>query len=44
MDFHKTCVCIGIMEIWFGIVNGQILWYFDKDTCPRHMRIFIFEW
>ena len=23
-------MCIGIVEIWFGIVNGQILSIFDR--------------
>ena len=24
MDFHQTWMCIDIVEIWFGIANGQI--------------------
>ena len=25
MDFHKLGMCIHIVEIWFGIANGQTL-------------------
>ena len=28
--FTKLRVCIDIVEIWFGIVNGQILSIFDS--------------
>ena len=27
---------IDIVEIWFGIANGQILSIFDRVICPRH--------
>ena len=30
MDFHLG---IDIVEIWFGIANGQILSIIDKDIC-----------
>ena len=26
MDFHQIRMCIDIVEIWFGIANGQISW------------------
>ena len=32
--FTKLGVCIDIVEIWFGIVNGQILSSFDRVICP----------
>ena len=32
----KLGTCIDIKEIWFGIVNGQILSVFDRVICPRH--------
>ena len=30
MDFYQICVCIDIVEIWFGIANVQVLSIFDK--------------
>ena len=36
MNFHQTCMCIDIVEIWFAIANGQILSIFDiylASTC-----------
>ena len=30
-----TCMCIDIVEIWFGIANGQILSNFYGVICPR---------
>ena len=30
MDFHQTCLCIDIMEIWFRIANGQLSSIFDS--------------
>ena len=32
-------VCIDIVEIWFGIANGQISSNFDGVICPRHAHI-----
>ena len=29
-------MCIDIVEIWFGIPNGQILSIFDGVTCPTN--------
>ena len=40
--FTKLGVCIDIVEIWFGIANGQISSIFDRVICPRHAHIFIF--
>ena len=37
--FTKLGMCIHIVEIWFGIANGQILSYFDGVICPRHANI-----
>ena len=39
--FTKLGVCIDIVEIWFGIVNGQISLTFDSVICPRYVCIFI---
>ena len=30
--FTKLGMCIDIMEIWFGIVTGQI----SSNICPQH--------
>ena len=32
--FIKLGMCIDIVEIWFGIANGQILSIFDSVICP----------
>ena len=39
--FTKLGMCIDIMEIWFGIANGQISSIFDGVICPRHAHIFV---
>ena len=39
--FTKLGMCIDIMEICFGIANGQISSNFDRVICPRHAHIFI---
>ena len=39
--FTKFSMCIDIVEIWFGIANGQILSNFDRVICGR-MPIFLF--
>ena len=39
--FAKLGVCIDIVEIWFGIANGQFSSIFDGATCPGHARIFV---
>ena len=39
--FTKLGMCIDIVEIWFGIANGQISLIFDGVICPRHAHIFI---
>ena len=36
----KFGVCTDIVEIWFGIANGQILSNFDGVICLRHAHIF----
>ena len=38
--FTKLDICIDIVEIWFGIANGQISSNFDGVVCPRHAHIF----
>ena len=39
--FTKLGMCIDIVEIWFGIANGEILSIFDGVICPRHAHIFV---
>ena len=39
--FTKLGMCIDIVEIWFGIVNGQISSNFDGVICPRHAHIVV---
>ena len=39
--FSEIGMCIDIVEIWFGIANGQILSIFDGVICPRHAHIFV---
>ena len=41
--FTKLSICIDIVEIWFGIANGQILPIFYGVICPRHAHIFVFR-
>ena len=38
--FTKSGVCIDILEIWYGIANGQISSNFDGVIC----RIFVSFW
>ena len=37
--FIKLGMCIDIVEIWFGIANGQISSIFDGVICMRHAHI-----
>ena len=39
--FTKLGMCIDIVEIWFGIANGQISSNFYGVICPRHAHIFV---
>ena len=39
--FNKLGMCIDIVEIWFGIANGQISSIFDGVICLRHTHIFV---
>ena len=36
--FTKLCMCIDIVEVWFGIANRQMLsnflWSYLPETCP----------
>ena len=41
MIFTKFGVCIDIVEVWFGIANGQISSNFDGVIFPRHAHIFV---
>ena len=38
--FTKLGMCIDIVEIWFGIANGQISSIFDGVICLRHSHNF----
>ena len=35
-DNLSKCMCIDIVEIWFGIANGQISSIFDRVICLPH--------
>ena len=39
--FTKLGVCFDIVEILFGIANGQILSIFDGVICQRHAHILV---
>ena len=39
--FTKLGMCIDIVEIWFGIANGQISSIFDGVICLRHAHFFV---
>ena len=39
--FIKFGMCIDIVEIWFGIANGQISSNFDRVICLRHAQFFV---
>ena len=39
--FTKLGTCIDIVEIWFGIANGQISLNVYGVICPRHANIFV---
>ena len=39
--FTKLDMCIDIVEIWFGIPDGQISSNFDVVICPIHAHIFV---
>ena len=39
MVFTKLGMCIDIVEIWFGIANGQISSHFYGVICPRYAHI-----
>ena len=39
--FTKLGMCIDIVELWFGIANGQISSNFDGVICPGHDHIFV---
>ena len=41
--FFKLGLCIDIVEILFGIANGQIMSNFDGIIYPRHAHIFVFR-
>ena len=40
--FTKLGMCIDIVEIWFGIANGQFPLNFEGVICPRHPPYFCF--
>ena len=39
--FSQTCMCIDIVEIWFGIANGHISPNLYGVICPRLAHIFV---
>ena len=40
-SFTKLGMCIDIVEIWYGIANGQISSNFYGVICLRHAHIFV---
>ena len=40
--FTKLGICIGIVEVWFGIANGQISSNFDGSYLPETRPYFRF--
>ena len=42
--FTKFGMCIDIVEIWFGIANGQVSSNSCGVICPRHAYIFVSGW
>ena len=42
--FTKLGLNIDIVEIWFGIINGQISSFIDRFICPLYVSIFISGW
>ena len=36
----KLGMCIDIVEILFGITDGENSYIFDRFICPRHIHIF----
>ena len=41
--FTRLGMCIDIVEIWFGVANGQIPSIFDRVICPGHIYILFFR-
>ena len=41
--FTKLGMCIDVVEIWFGIANGQILSNFDGSYLPETRPYFRFR-
>ena len=39
--FIKLGVCIDIVELWFGIANGQISSILDRVICLWNIHIFV---
>ena len=39
--FTKLGVCIDIVEICYGIANGQISSIFDRVLCPQYIHILL---
>ena len=39
--FTKLGMCIDILDIWFGMANGQISSNFYGVICPRQANIFV---
>ena len=38
--FTKLGMCIDIVEVWFGIANGQNSYFFDWVFCPLSVLSF----
>ena len=42
--FTKHGVCIDVVEICFGIADGQILSILDRVICQHYIRILLSGW
>ena len=41
--FMKLGMCLDVVQIWFGIANGQISSIFDRVICQWHIHVFVSE-
>ena len=39
MDFYQIYMWIDILEVWFGIVHGQISSILDRVICLQHDNV-----
>ena len=44
VNFHRTCMCIEIVKIWFGISYRQFCQYLTELSAHTHVHIFVSAW